>query len=633
MLKNLKVQVKILVIFLLAGILPVLVISLISIVQSRATLIDTIFTEIELFQQMKEHSIEDYLNQKVEEGWNLSRISRIYSAVNTYNQSGPNDEWNATYSNFDQFIPAFAERYDVLCVYITDAKGLVIYGSGTLKEKIEGADLSIREYYTASMAGNANISAFAYSSIIDDYYIAVSTPIRQNGEGIVIGTINLLIPIPTLQNMLQDGITVLGTSANVYTVDETGLLFSNATHGKYSQNAAFKETLSTQAFIDLEEHLKNKELDYIGSSLYKDADGTKVIGGYGIVSIGVTELGLITEISQAEGFYSINALIKTVLLITGLTIVIALVLIFFGAKSITNPIKDMVDHAKELADGHLDIHIHHNSKDEIGELSSALRRVIQSMHHVLSSIHTASVQVASGSIQLSDSSMSLSQGATEQASSVEELTARIEEVTSQIVQNSKNSHRAKEISQATESLAHKGNEQMSALLDAMSDISQASHNISTIIKVIDEIAFQTNILALNAAVEAARAGQHGKGFAVVAEEVRNLAARSAQAANETTEMIQNTISKVELGTELTQTTAAALKKIVEGVTESTELSIQIAKASEEQANSIEQINQGISQISDVVQITSATAQESAAASEELSGQAEILKAQVATFRL
>lgn len=315
------------------------------------------------------------------------------------------------------------------------------------------------------------------------------------------------------------------------------------------------------------------------------------------------------------------------------TVMLAVGLGIFISRMISQPVRKLVESADKIADGDLNVEIDIYTTDEIGDLAAAFRKMSDNLNDTMSNIQTAAEQVAAGSKQVSVSSISLSQGATEQASSVEELTASIEEIASQTQQNANYSNEANLLAETAKDNAIHGNAQMKEMLKAMNEINIAAENISKIIKVIDEIAFQTNILALNAAVEAARAGQHGKGFAVVAEEVRNLAARSANAAKETTEMIEGSIKKVEGGTKIAKETAVALENIVFDVAKVASLIGDIAKASNEQAVGINQINQGIMQVSQVIQANSATSEESAAASEELSSQAELMKEQVSRFSL
>lgn len=314
-------------------------------------------------------------------------------------------------------------------------------------------------------------------------------------------------------------------------------------------------------------------------------------------------------------------------------VAVSMFLGLYITSTIKKPITVMMDAANRLADGDLQVEIPITTKDELGILAQSFRVMVQNTNEVMTNINSASEQVASGSRQVSDSSMSLSQGATEQASSIEELTASIEQIAAQTRLNADNATQANQLSSSTKENAISGNQQMQLMLKSMDEINESSSSIGKIIKVIDEIAFQTNILALNAAVEAARAGEHGKGFAVVAEEVRNLAARSANAAKETTDLIEGSIKKVEGGTKIANETAKALTEIVGSIDNVTKLVAEIAVASNEQAMGVEQINQGISQIADVVQTTSATSEETAAASEELSSQAEMLKNQVSRFKL
>jgi methyl-accepting chemotaxis protein len=287
----------------------------------------------------------------------------------------------------------------------------------------------------------------------------------------------------------------------------------------------------------------------------------------------------------------------------------------------------------EISRGNLRFTVKKQFAGDFSSISDSLRSILEMLNNLFIEVKQSTEQVAVGSGQVANGSQLLAQGAVEQAAAIEKLSTLIAEMTSQTQTNADNASKAQIRSDLVKNGAETGTAQMKAMQSSMDEINQASIEISKIIKVIDSIAFQTNILALNAAVEAARAGQHGKGFAVVAEEVRTLAARSAEAARETTALIESTIDKVKNGTSIADQTADALMDMVAGVTEVTELVNKIAKDSNEQATGIMSIRQGIDKVDEVIHQNSATAEESAAASEELSGQADLLKNRLNYFQL
>ncbi|HWS29335.1 MAG TPA: methyl-accepting chemotaxis protein [Clostridia bacterium] len=283
--------------------------------------------------------------------------------------------------------------------------------------------------------------------------------------------------------------------------------------------------------------------------------------------------------------------------------------------------------------GDFDVEITSEFRGDFEEIKTSINSIADSLNDMFRNIGLAADQVASGTHQVSAGSQSISQGSTMQASAIEELTASIMEIAAQTRQNAVGANNANDLSTAAEQEAREGKVQMDKLKGAMKDISGSSLAISKIIKVIDEIAFQTNILALNAAVEAARAGAHGRGFSVVADEVRNLAGKSAAAAQETATLISDSIKKADAGTKLADITAKDLDAILADIEKTAALVKEIAAASNEQATGLAQISDGISSLSQVVQTNSATAEEAAATSEELSGQADMLKDMVRRVHL
>ncbi|MFZ5950871.1 MAG: methyl-accepting chemotaxis protein [Candidatus Rifleibacteriota bacterium] len=431
-----------------------------------------------------------------------------------------------------------------------------------------------------------------------------------------------------------------------------------------------------------------------GIEVRKAVDGREEIVAYELMQIKGLTWAIMTSIDTAEAFKELvkmqalaasigekieGARIQAVQKNFSVTTVLILIVFIVGAimawaiaRGLTQPIISVKDALNELAVGDLSAKVSYESNNEIGqmadscramidanrtiseavtqiasgnwstevkvrsmndELCKSLNQMIQQVNLALCGVMQSAEEVESGSAQISAASQSLSQGATETAASLEEISSSVTQIGSQTKTNAENASQANILASQTRNSAESGNEKMVSMMQAMHGIQNASKEIAKIIKVIDDIAFQTNLLALNAAVEAARAGRHGKGFAVVSEEVRNLAGRSAKAAKETSEMIENSITKVASGTEIAVATEKALHAIVESSVKVADLVSEIAAASNEQARGVHEISIALEQIERVTQTNTANAEETASGAEELSSQARELNFLMSRFKL
>ena len=310
--------------------------------------------------------------------------------------------------------------------------------------------------------------------------------------------------------------------------------------------------------------------------------------------------------------------------------------VFLGlglSRVIVRALTHVVEKAEQGAGGDLTVRVELDSQDELGQMGQALNRMMEQFASTISQVQEAAQQTASAAQQLAAGSGQLSSGAQEQASSLEETAAALEEMTSTVKQNADNARQANQMAVSARDSAEQGGTVVHEAVGAMDAITASSKQIAAIITTIDEIAFQTNLLALNAAVEAARAGEQGRGFAVVAAEVRALAQRSAGASKEIKNLITDSVTKVEGGSRLVLKAGTTLTDIMTQVKKVADLIAEIAAASQEQSQGIEQVNKAVSQMDSVTQQNAAQTEELSSTAQTLAAQAEELSAQVAQFKL
>ncbi len=507
-------------------------------------------------------------------------------------------------------------------------------------------------------------------------------PIKEGGvnNGELIGVVYFGIESSMLHEIVDE--IRVGQTGRTYIMDENGTYIA-CMDQKYVDEGLnnINHTHKDNVELDCRSDLENQALSITdtGSTVFGQVGGGGIERFLAYARVGGTDgwvIGVTTEVSEwmdGTTFAIIITIILGLFFITNASIVCTIT-----ANSISNPIKKTVNVMNAVAAGNLNVSVEYTSDDETGQLADSINQTVTSLNNymgeisrlckqladgnfniqqqidfsgdfasiinalnslayglsdTMQQIDVSAEQVNQGAAQISDGATSLSSGTTEQASSIQELAGIIGSLKDKVDINAKNAEDAdRKANRAGEKMSL-SNEHMKEMVNAMNNISDKSHKISNIIKTIEDIAFQTNILALNAAVEAARAGTAGKGFAVVADEVRNLASKSAGAAADTTQLIQQTIEAVEKGSHIVDETAEALNASVDVTNQTIKLINDISAASAEQAIMIEQVHTGVNQISSVVQTNAATAEQSAASSEELNGQAAALQDLTSKFVL
>lgn len=634
MIKTMNLKVKYMMVFLLIGLLPLLTNNLFATHRARQEITQQAYRSLNMYSNLTNTQLHHYFQQKESDIKVISTTKDVYGSLQLLAEEDWNtnsQRWQEQLKNLQGLGDVLIKEYGFAFIFLTSPEGIVVYSS---RREVVGANLSSRDYLQGALLGNVTWSNLFYSDIIKENCMVIVSPVKSRGhEGTIIGVLGFLFDQQGIDQIVHEGITQLGETANAYLVDDTGLLLTNTVIGEYSQGAALTQRIQTKGVDLLARAIQGRDFRFYGSAGYQNDRGDPVLGSLEVTILGSNPVGLIVELQEDEALAGVIAMGNVMLLLIIISIV-AIMLVSIGVShNLSRPIEGLAKMAKRVATGDLRVKDPVVRKDEIGALASSFKQMVENLQAIILQVKDSAYTVTSVSSEIAEGNQDLSQRTEEQASALEETSATIQEIASSLHDISKHSTEGDGLSKKTMEIVQDGGLVMEEMEGAMLEITKASEEIAEISSTVNDIAFQTNLLALNAAVEAARAGVGGQGFSVVAAEVRNLAGRSAKSAQDIEYLIKGTIEKVERGNKLMLKNKEVLSTIVDNTQKTSNLVGEIAASIREKSIGADDIRKIIEELNQATQQNASLVEEIASSSNRLRSEALEMQDLVNQFKL